>query len=215
MAYVTLSEFKQNVPLTGTTEDVNLQFLLDAASEQIDKFCHVTDGFEASDTASAREFPIGGYKYVSIDYCTEITKVEVRYSPYNDYEIVTTTDYMAYRGSYSKPQFNKVPYTGIMFFDTDFKIDDYRDYKDWNGIVHRVVKFPMFRVTARWGYADIAPDPIKLATIIQASRWLKRGQSAWSDTAGNVEMQTMSITQVLDPQIKEILMLSGYVMPQI
>ena len=49
------------------------------------------------------------------------------------------------------------------------------------------------------------PDEIKQATIIQAMRWFKRGQQAFSDTGAVLELGQLRYTQKLDPDVALIL----------
>ncbi len=54
------------------------------------------------------------------------------------------------------------------------------------------------------------PTPIvQQATIMQALRWFKRGQQAFTDTGGVVELGTLLYTKKLDPEIETMLLDSG------
>jgi hypothetical protein len=43
------------------------------------------------------------------------------------------------------------------------------------------------------------------ATIVQASRWFKRGQSFWADTIASDSMGTASFRRSVDPDVKMML----------
>ena len=45
----------------------------------------------------------------------------------------------------------------------------------------------------------------RMATIIQASRWFKRGQQAFQDTGAVVELGQLRYTQKLDPDVAALL----------
>ncbi len=53
------------------------------------------------------------------------------------------------------------------------------------------------------------PELVKQATIAQALRWFKRGQQAFTDTGGIVELGTLLYTKKLDPEIETMLLDSG------
>lgn len=50
---------------------------------------------------------------------------------------------------------------------------------------------------------------VQQATIMQALRWFKRGQQAFTDTGGVVELGTLLYTKKLDPEIETMLLDSG------
>jgi hypothetical protein len=77
-----------------------------------------------------------------------------------------------------------------------------------NGAQSIFYRYPKsVKVTAPFGYSlsTAIPDEIVQATIIQATRWFKRGQQAYQDTGAIVELGQLTYTKRLDPEVAEII----------
>ncbi len=61
------------------------------------------------------------------------------------------------------------------------------------------------KLIGRNGYSITPPADIIEATVIQSSRWYKRGQQAFQDTGAIAELGKLTYTKELDPDVKEIL----------
>lgn len=214
MSYASVIEFKQQVPLAGNQSDNALQFLLDTATDQINTFCKRPDGFVAQVTFSARLYSLSGFYFVITDEFTELEKVYLKDSFTSDFEEIEISTVIPFAGSNVSPKFNRKPYTGIMLQNPSNRVNYRVDNSSFGPIGDHPI-FPQVQVFAKWGYSEDVPNPVKLACIIQASRWLKRSQGAWQDSMASAEFGEMTITQVIDPTVKEILMLGGFVKPVI
>ena len=202
MAYVTVADIKaampDAIPAGETSYDSILGDLADRASELIDRLTGREVGaYDASASASARIYDGSGKSYQWIDECVEITKVEVKDSPTDDdYVTWSTSDYIVATGSPDYPEYNKTPYTLLLV--------------DINGDYATFTKGPRtVRVTARWGYSDDPPEVVKQAVIIQAVRWFKRGQQAFQDVSGQVELGQLTYAKKIDPDIVAMLYDAG------
>ena len=226
-AYATVKELRAEMNLDATTDDLTLARLLDAAATNIDRACGVyRPGFQyfiAAVTATARAFPGSGLQYQRIDPCVEITLVAVKDSVTDTtYTSWTPTDWMAYSGSHTFPNFNDLPYTAIM-------IEPGGDYAVFTsgGYGTRASYFPpqgdgltpyrqggrmtpTVQVTARWGYSDTVPPDILEANIMQAARWYKVLQGGMTDSIGSPDLGTLMYTKALHPDVARILHDGGY-----
>lgn len=200
MAYATVTELKAEMNKTGSEDDAVLVRLLDAATRNIDQACNRPCGFIADTTASARTYQGNNKGWLRIDECVSVTQVRVRPSSTSSYEAWTSSDYLTATGDERYPNYNSLPITAL-------RVDPNGDYS----IFYRDGTYPTVEVTARWGYAASVPADIKIACIMQATRWYKRLQSAMSDTVASGEMGMLLYTQSLDPDIKRLLIDGRYV----
>jgi len=222
--YVTVTELKNRIEVTTTdaTRDAVLLALATAASCAIDNLCNRPDGFVALATASARTYAGSGRSWQRIDDCTAITLVAVKDSPSDStYTSWASADWIAFTGDPERPDFNRTPYTAIMcsavgdysiftsgFYTTraGFRPDPDQDFM--RGV-------PTVQVTAKWGYATAVPGPIKEAAATLAARWWKRGESAWSDVLASGELGQLMFRQMIDPDVKLMLIAGRYVRPAV
>jgi len=223
-AYATVKELRDQIGKVGATTDVELAALLDAAGMAIDNFCGRPDGFMAVPTASARTYSGNGGPIQRIDECVEVTKVEVKDSPTDtDYDEWDDADWIAFAGDPQSPDFQPTsssrPYRAIMVSaEGDYDHFTSGSYAHRRGFrpeqtVYRGV--PTVRVTARWGYADTVPYVIRQACITQASRWFKRGESAWSDAVGSPDTGQLFYRKVIDPDLEFMLVDGRLVKPTV
>lgn len=219
MAYATVTNLKDrlNITTTDATRDAVLSALLDASSQAIDGLCNRPHGFLADAVASARYYTGHGKAFLQIDECVEITTVAVKDSPSDTTFTAWTTpttnftgdgDWIAYRGTPEHPEYNRLPYTGLM---VDPNSDEgYFTNGNMNGR-----SLPTAKITARWGYADAVPPQVREACIVQASRWWKRGESGWADSVASADMGSLQFRQALDPDLKAMLIEARLVVPAI
>lgn len=224
MSYATIAELRLQIDktgVTGTGDPANLQLLLDAATNAINGYCNRPDGFVAIAVATARLYNGSGGPYQFIDECAVVTKVEVKESP-SDTTYLTwsaATDYLPFRGDPTEPDFNRLPYDGLMVVPngtyshfTSGKFTQRQGFMP-DTVVSRGT--PTVRITANWGYAVTCPVQVKEACIIQASRWFKRGESAWADAMAPASFGTLMYTKVLDPDVQLILQAGRLVKPMV
>jgi len=206
--YATAAELRANVDIDGATDDAILLSLLTAVSLAIDRFCNRPRGFVALSTAEEDYFVGMGRGYIYIEECTEITNAAVKESitdtTYTDW---AATDWFAFRGDPLSPQVNKTPYHGLIVHPGG----DYAVFL--NGRVNLHTAVPTVAVTAKWGYATTCPETIKTATIAEASRYYKMGESAYADALMNQEMGEMRFFKDMSPVTKMLLINARYVRP--
>lgn len=214
-----------------TTMDEAIEGLIESASEHIDRYCGYPDGFLAAKTASAREFAGSGVGHQWIDPCVAITLVEVKSSATSSaYETWASTDWIAFAGSPSRPNFNPTsmsrprPYVGLMI---DRVQGDYSHFTSGKtgalltgfpplaDDIRETYMVPTVRVTARWGYAELVPATIKEATIMMVLRYLGREMSKMADASGTTDIGRLYYVKRIDPEIEQLLKGSGYMRPRI
>lgn len=218
--YATAAELKPQINKTSTADDTILTTLLSAAENTINQFCNRLDGFLADAAASARRYAGTGKPYQFIDECVEITLVEVKGSATDStYISWASTDWIAFRGDPEDPNFNGLPYTGVMVDPTGdevlFTSGSFATRGGFRPTTDVRRGAPTVRVTAKWGYSVAVPTDIKEACIMQAARWYKRLEGAMSDALASAELGTLLYRQSLDPDIKMILVNGRYVKPAV
>ncbi|MFO7858396.1 MAG: hypothetical protein R6V11_05670 [Ectothiorhodospiraceae bacterium] len=186
-------------------DDVTLTQILDSVTMHIDKAVNRwrpdLDYFEAPAVASIRTYPGTGKKWIRIDPCIAVTAVAVKESyTSTTYDSWAVGDWLGFCGAYEKPNFNDLPYTALM-------VDPTGDQAYFT----KGLRWPMVRVTARWGHSATPPDDIRQATIMEAARWYKRLQSTMSDTLASGELGMLLYQKSLDPDIKRILVDGRYI----
>ena len=198
MAYATITELRTALNKTDNTDDAVLVRLLDAASQNIDRFCNRPDGFVADTTASARLYKGSGTGWQRIDECVEVSTVKTKASATSSYDTWTSSDYIECSGDERFPNYNPIvegkPYTAL-------RVDPNGDYS----IFYTDGTYPTVEVTARWGYASQVPYSIKEASVMQAVRWYKRLKSGMSDTLASTDVGLLMYTRTLDPDIQRLL----------
>jgi len=220
-AYATVDELRAFADITTETFDLEMGKLLDGASRAIDGLCgRIRDGFVADPVATARVFAGNGRPYMYIDECAAISAVAVKDTATDStYTAWETTDWMEFSGSPKNPDFNTLPYQGIMVDPTgDYSIFTSGAYVTRSGFrpmteVGRGV--PTVRVTARWGYALTVPANVKIATLFVALRQYKRLLAGASDTLASTELGELMYTMTVDPDVALLLTKSGFVEPAV
>lgn len=235
MPYATTAELRARINKTSNADDATLTAIIAAAGRNIDTACgQYRPGHEfflADTVASARVYAGTGLSFQWIDPCITVSTVAVKDS-YTDtaYTAWAAADWIAASGSYQHPDFNDVPYSmllvapggdysvftsgrvgGAAHFDPIFALSE-ASYVPRGGIGPAV---PTVQVTARWGYSATVPPDIREACLMQAARWWKRFESAFSDTLASGEMGQLLYRQSLDPDIRRILVDGRYVKPAI
>lgn len=223
--YATVEQLKAQPGVTGGDDDTVMALMLEAASRTIDGFCNrERDGFLASIVPSARLFVGSGMTYQWIDECVEVVSVAVKFTQTQPtYTSLAGTDWLPFKGGPDKPNFNLGPWTGIMAQrpgTIGYWPNGWIGTYGWIWPSDRVLvddemlpKLPTVEVSARWGYANAIPPQVTQATITQAARWFKRGQSFWADSAASSDFGVMQYRRELDPDVKMMLQLGRLVRP--
>lgn len=222
-AYATVKELRAQINKAGTTTDVELALILDAASESIDRFCNRPDGFVSIVNATARIYTGDGSEIQWIDRCTAVSLVEVKDSVSDTtYVSWSAADWIAASGDPEKPDFNGLPYTFII-------VSEVGDYATFTGgtffaglrgfrpsMTRTGRGVPTVRITANWGEETTVPFVVKQAAITQSARWFKRGLSAWDDETATTAFGSLKYkTKRLDPAIQFMLIDGRLVRPAI
>ncbi|UCC74285.1 MAG: hypothetical protein JSV86_06940, partial [Gemmatimonadota bacterium] len=131
--------------------------------------------------------------------------------------VKSTGDWIAFTGDPESPDFNSLPYTGIMI-DPDgtysyFTSGSYTGRGGFRPTSTVTRGTPTVRVKAKWGYASSVPYDVKEAALMQSARWFKRLQSSMADTLASGELGTLLYRQALDPDIRRLLIDGRYVRP--
>ena len=219
--YASPSELRAQIDKTttsGAATDANLNIIIAAVSRAIDDFCNWMDGFVALSTGTARVYSGTGKSYVFIDPCVSVSAVAVKNSVTDDtYESWTAADWVAFRGDPYDPNFNGLPYDGIMTAaGGDFSVFTSGELSFRPGfrpIQESRRGVPTVQVTAKWGYSVAVPSVIKQATLIESARVWKQGQSAHADVMGNAEMGILMYAKQIAPSTQ--LMLSRFIRPAV
>ena len=230
--YATASELK--VLLGETADQLNeavLDRLLEAATEVIDTHTNREEsgGFLADSSVSTRLYTGGGHPIVRIDECVEITLVEMKLSVTSTtWTALAANDWYAFRGEPRRPNFNALPKTflamepagnySVFTSGEHSRARGFSPVEDSGGTHWKANAFvgnsaPTVRVTAKWGYAVEVPAKVREASIIMASRWYKRGETAWSDSIMDGDFGQMQFRKKIDPDVEK--MLERYVVPVI
>lgn len=203
--YASLDELKNQIQKTQSDQDGLLNFMLLAASTMVDTYCNrEQDGFEAPETATVRIYAGTGKRWLWIDECVEVTKVEAKTSATDDtYTEWSAADWLAGAGDPERPNWNCTPYHFILTTSAG----SYGYFP--------CSPEPVVRVTARWGYAEEAPETVKQATLTIAARWYKRGQSAWADALASGDFAQLLYRQKVDPDVAMMLDMGRLVRPAV
>jgi hypothetical protein len=195
--------------VTGADDDLVLELMLLAASRAIDGFCNYPDGFLAQ-AYETREFASSGARHIWVGDMVEVTSVSLSYDGVNFTEL-TDTDYRGFTGDPDRPNFNRSPLHGLLLVGSTYSAFPSGLGASWESgmadTTSRAARASVL-VSGSWGYAEEVPALVKAATIVQASRWFKRGQSFWSDSSADPTGGQMLWKQALDPDMKMMLQLS-------
>jgi hypothetical protein len=209
--YCTVPELKAQIQKNANDDDAILTGIILAASRAIDGFCNRPDGFIALAAAVPRLYTGHGTPVLRIDECVEVTLVETKLSVSDStFQAWAADDWIPFRGSADSPNFNDTPYTGLMVSGNGnqvyFQSGNYLGREGFKPSSTANRGLPTVRVTARWGFADtVAPPTVKQATITQAARWYKRGQSSWADTLASGDTGMLMFRKAIDPDVQMML----------
>lgn len=214
--YASPQEIRNAFSGVSNDDDGLLTAYASSASRMIDGFMGRKEtGFQAIQTATTREYTGKGERYLFIDECIEITAVKLKDAltdaTYD--KVLAATEYKAFRGSYSDPNFNDKPYTGILLtsnatigtFYTGYALPffTWEDYPDKDALE------PTVQITARWGYSDTVPEVIRQATIFQAIEIYKIAQGGMANVTMNDNFGKAIWSKKLHPKVEMLLKLSG------
>jgi hypothetical protein len=191
-AYCSLADVKTALRITDTIDDAMLEMSINSASRLIDQYCNRYFWLGATNTEQ-RYYSTNDPYWVWIDDLVEFTSLDTSSNMKNQYDINWTNsgDYPDYeltpKNNLSNGYYS--PYTGIKA--TGHYLFPY--FGD-NSLI---------RVTGRWGWSSV-PDPIKQATVIQASRLFKRLESPLG-VAGVSDIGIMRVGRAIDGDVAQLI----------
>lgn len=192
--YTTAALLKAQLPDTtwGAAYDTLLGYLATRASRAVDAATHREPGAYKVSADTTRYFDGSGRRELWIgELAAAPTTVSMTVTtPLGAYTALASTDYYAW-------PFNAAaegrPYLRL---DLDYYNGTYSEWYPWVKGVEVVGKF---------GYSQTAPDLIVQAAEIQAVRWFKRAQQAFSDAGAIAELGQLRYVQKLDPDVALII----------
>ncbi len=222
--YATVAEVNQQMHMDVTKYEDKIEVLITNVSRMIDLYCMRLDGFVADSVSTARTFVGSGMPVQRIDETPEVTLVEVKNSitdtSYTSWE---TTDWVAFRGSVDKPNFNPLltdnpkPFSGLAVLLSGAQSHFTSGLANLTrpGFRPPIVRVPTdfgqptIRITAKWGFAVIRPPTINQAALTEISRWFGNSEANWTDTLASSDFQELRVSKDLNPITKMMLNNSG------
>ena len=185
--YCTLADVKASLRITDTIDDALIENSINAASRMIDQYCNRY--FYSGSAGEVRYFKANDAYNCWIDDCQTITEVRTAQSnPITYNQIWADTDYQTIpANTYGNGGYE--PITGLTAVYNYF-------FPTWNDS-------NLVKVTGTFGWSSV-PDPIKFATIIQASRLFKRLESPLG-VAGVSDMGIMRVGSNIDGDVAQLI----------
>ena len=186
--YATLAQVKSALRITDQIDDGLLNTAINSASRWVDGWCD-RDFTVAAGTAVREYIPTGTYEPLMIDDCTEIVSVKIDDNLDRTFAVtLRDIDFQA------EPRNDFVyglllPITRIRPFEDGY-------WPTWRGQA-------TVRVEATFGWPAV-PEPIREATILQASRLFTRLDSPLG-VAGFGDMGAMRVSRFVDPDVEQLL----------
>lgn len=185
--YLTASEFKSTITVEVGDQDAEIELAIDASEAAIDEHTQRRFGFGTSAEKSL-EFTATSPTMVYIDDLVTISSLKTDTN--DDGTFDTTWDASDYRlEPVNAPSLKDArPYTRIAAINgKEFPHEDFTT-----------------EVTGTWGWPAV-PKPVKQATMIQASRLLKRAREAPFGVAGiTFEGAGVRLQSKLDPDVEQL-----------
>lgn len=191
--YCTAAEIKAMMPdgNWGSGYDTLLATLATRASRALDLYLGRSPGAFAVSADETRYFDGSGTTELWVgELAAAPTSVSVaeggELSNYTDWD---SSDYFLW--PYNAPAMGE-PYLRM-------------DVDTLNGSKSVWSRYPMaVKVVGKFGYSTSVPEVVKMATIIQAARWFKRGQQAFEDTGAVAELGQLRYVKMLDPDVENL-----------
>lgn len=187
--YCTVDDIKETLADTAwdASYDRLISRLITASSRALDRITGRDTGAFFAAIDSTRYFDGSGGREQWIDELAAVpTSVSVAEAgDLNDYTLWVATDYLCW--PYNGPPFQRL------------------DIDQLNGTKSLWFRYPKsVRVAGKFGYSTEPPDDVRMATIIQAVRWFKRGQQAFRDVGAIPDLGQLMYTKALDPDVGEL-----------
>lgn len=221
--YATPAQLQAEVQGATAVDSSVLQRQLNAAAYCIDhwsgrKHIDAIDTFLAPATATVRLYPATRGYYVYTDECCAYTLVEQKDDPSDDtYETLAAENYIPFAGSPERPDYNSLPHMGLLISavgdQEPFTTGRYSFRPGFKPEKEGFRNVPTLRITGKWGYSLTTPPVVTSATLLLASRWWKRGQSAWSDAIASSDFGMVLYRQQKDPDVMMMLYNARLILP--
>lgn len=200
-----------------TTDLTQMNRIIDAVSRLIDGYMNRQDyGFVALSTADANVYAGDGKNYLFLPDFVSVTTVKMKTSLSSstyDYTF-ETGEFIPFRGAPNRPQYNKLPYTGILiaYNATHPRFTNGQPAhirRNWARLHPdsgaNDVALPTVEVTAKWGYSVTVPPIIKEACIIECTRLYKQQEAGMADAGFNANLGETRFVKSLHPTVKDML----------
>lgn len=184
--YCTLADVKAALRITDTIDDALIENSINAASRMIDQYCNRY--FYSSSAGEVRYFQANDGFTCWIDDVQSVTDLKTSSTDPLIFDTTWATGDYQLQPNNSKANGAYTPYTMIQATDNYL-------FPVWADIA-------LVQVTGQFGWASI-PDPIKFATIIQASRLFKRLESPLG-VAGVSDMGIMRVGSNIDGDVAQL-----------
>jgi len=186
-AYCTLADVKAALRITDSVDDSLIENSINAASRMIDQYCNRY--FYSGSPGEVRYFKATDAFNCWIDDCQTITELKTASTNPVVFDITWgTNDYQTIpRNTLGNGAYQ--PITGLTATYSYF-------FPTWQ-------ESNLVKVTGTWGWSSI-PDPIKFATIIQASRLFKRLESPLG-VAGVSDLGIMRVGSNIDGDVAQLI----------
>lgn len=219
--YATINDLREQYGSIDSKFDGFIQRALNAAAELVDELGNWDVPIEAPATPTVRLYAGSGEATLRIHPCVSITTLEMKTSPSNTtWVTVSSSDYLGFQGDPLYPDFNALPYRGLMmmlggtypvFTSGKYSLFGANATLDRTAALGRGL--PTVRITGRFGFASVLPARAKQAVLTQASRWVSRGQMKWADSTVSGDMGQLQFRKVLDPDVQAMMFEGSLVKP--
>jgi hypothetical protein len=185
--YCSLADVKASLRITDTIDDALIENSINSASRLIDQYCNRY--FYSSAAGEVRYYQANDGFTVWIDDAQSISSLET-----------SSTDPLIFDTTWSAGDYQVLPANrtanGGYYPITGITATDNYLFPVWADMA-------LVKVTGQFGWSSI-PDPIKFATIIQASRLFKRLESPLG-VAGVSDMGIMRVGSNIDGDVAQLI----------
>ena len=184
--YCTLADVKAALRITDTIDDALIENSINAASRMIDQYCNRY--FYAGTAGEVRYYKANDGFTCWIDDAQSISSLETSSTDPLIFDTTWQTGDYQLQPNNGKANGAYSPYTYIVATDNYL-------FPVWADIA-------LVKVTGTFGWVSV-PDPVKFATIIQASRLFKRLESPLG-VAGVSDMGIMRVGSSIDGDVAQL-----------
>lgn len=185
--YCTLADVKAALRITDNLDDALIENSINSASRMIDQYCNRY--FYSTSAGEVRYFKANDGFSCWIDDAQSVTTLET-----------SSTDPLIFDTTWQAGDYQVLPANrwanGAYYPITGITATDNYLFPVW-------AEMALVKVTGQFGWASV-PEPIKFATIIQASRLFKRLESPLG-VAGVSDMGIMRVGSNIDGDVAQLI----------